>query len=82
MCVAGNGHLFVWGSNKHGQLAATDIFLPRPSVVKPTLLGGRKVSHLWSGWTHVVAQTGVSTLHTLQSHRTTSKLTEVCILSL
>lgn len=80
VCVAGNGDLFVWGSNKHGQLAASDIFLPSPSLVKPALLRGEKVTRVWSGWTHIVAQTGASTLHTRQSRCIVSKLTESCIL--
>lgn len=54
----------MWGSNKHGQLAATDTFLPSPSLVKRTLLAGEKVTRVWSGWTHIVAQTGDSTIDT------------------
>ncbi|XP_075883380.1 secretion-regulating guanine nucleotide exchange factor isoform X2 [Nelusetta ayraudi] len=57
VCLTGNGDLFVWGSNKHGQLAATNTFLPSPSLVKRTLLAGEKVTRVWSGWTHIVAQT-------------------------
>lgn len=55
---AGDGDLFVWGSNKHGQLTTTGPFLSSPTLVKRSLLGGEKVLHVWSGWTHVVAQTG------------------------
>lgn len=58
---AGDGDMFLWGSNKHGQLATPGAFLPSPSAVKPTLLGGEKVIHAWSGWTHIVAQTGEAT---------------------
>ncbi|XP_041794330.1 secretion-regulating guanine nucleotide exchange factor [Chelmon rostratus] len=57
VCVTGDGDLFVWGSNKHGQLTTTGPFLSSPTLVKRSLLGGEKVLHVWSGWTHVVAQT-------------------------
>lgn len=58
---AGDGDMFLWGSNKHGQLATREAFLPSPSAVKRTLLGGEKVIHAWSAWTHIVAQTGDAT---------------------
>lgn len=54
----GDGDLFLWGSNKHGQLISRDPFLPSATPVKRSLLGGEKVRHVWSGWTHIVAQTG------------------------
>ncbi|XP_070828582.1 secretion-regulating guanine nucleotide exchange factor [Chaetodon trifascialis] len=57
VCLTGDGDLFVWGSNKHGQLTTTEPFLASPTHVKRSLLGGEKVLHVWSGWTHVVAQT-------------------------
>nr|XP_033491457.1 secretion-regulating guanine nucleotide exchange factor [Epinephelus lanceolatus] len=56
-CLTGDGDLFLWGSNKHGQLTATEPFLSSPTLVKRSLLGGEKVVHVWSGWTHTVAQT-------------------------
>lgn len=55
---AGDGDLFLWGSNKRGQLTATEAFLSTPTPVKRSLLGGEKVAGAWSGWTHVAAQTG------------------------
>lgn len=57
MC-AEDGDLFLWGSNKHGQLTTTEPFLVSPTAVKRSLLGEEKVIHVWSGWTHIVAQTG------------------------
>ncbi|XP_035520891.1 secretion-regulating guanine nucleotide exchange factor [Morone saxatilis] len=57
VCLTGDGDLFLWGSNKHGQLTTTEPFLSSPSLVKRSLLGGEKVIHVWSGWTHTVAQT-------------------------
>lgn len=53
-----NGDLFLWGSNKHGQLLRSEPFLSSPAPVKRSLLGGETVLHIWSGWTHIVAQTG------------------------
>lgn len=58
---AGDGDLFLWGSNKHGQLTSTEPFLPSPTLMRRSLLGGEKVIHVWSGWTHIVAQTGETT---------------------
>uniref|UniRef100_A0A3P9PEX5 Secretion regulating guanine nucleotide exchange factor n=1 Tax=Poecilia reticulata TaxID=8081 RepID=A0A3P9PEX5_POERE len=51
------GELFLWGSNKHGQLATAEPFLPSPSLLNRSLLKGEKVTGVCSGWTHVVAQT-------------------------
>lgn len=53
-----DGDLFLWGSNKHGQLISRDPFLSSATPVKRSLLGGEKVYHVWSGWTHIIAQTG------------------------
>lgn len=57
VCLTGDGDLFLWGSNKHGQLTAAEPFLPSPTLVKRSLLGGEKVVNVWSGWTHIVVQT-------------------------
>ncbi|XP_061825646.1 secretion-regulating guanine nucleotide exchange factor isoform X2 [Nerophis lumbriciformis] len=57
VCLTGNGDLFLWGSNKHGQLTATESFLSTPTQLKRSLLGGEKIVKVWSGWTHVIAQT-------------------------
>ncbi|XP_029952653.1 secretion-regulating guanine nucleotide exchange factor isoform X2 [Salarias fasciatus] len=62
VCLTGDGDLFLWGSNKHGQLATTEPFLPSPTLLRRSLLDGEKVINVWSGWTHVVAQTGTLTL--------------------
>ncbi|XP_036817040.1 secretion-regulating guanine nucleotide exchange factor isoform X1 [Oncorhynchus mykiss] len=60
-CVSltAEGDVFLWGSNKHGQLtsSSTDSFLPRPVLLDRSPLGGEKVTHVHSGWTHLVAQT-------------------------
>lgn len=61
--LSGDGDLFVWGCNKHGQLTTSAPFLSAPTLVKRLLLGGEKVIHAWSGWTHIVAQTGETMLH-------------------
>uniref|UniRef100_A0A8D1F1N3 Secretion-regulating guanine nucleotide exchange factor n=1 Tax=Sus scrofa TaxID=9823 RepID=A0A8D1F1N3_PIG len=67
VCVlAGSGHsasltdageLYVWGSNKHGQLASRAAFLPLPQKIEAHRFQNEKVAAVWSGWTHLVAQT-------------------------
>ncbi|XP_068596043.1 secretion-regulating guanine nucleotide exchange factor [Brachionichthys hirsutus] len=57
VCLTGNGDLFVWGDNKHGHLTATELFLSSPTRVNRSLLGREKAVGVWSGWTHIVAQT-------------------------
>ncbi|XP_042351945.1 secretion-regulating guanine nucleotide exchange factor [Plectropomus leopardus] len=57
VCLTGDGDLLLWGSNKHGQLTTTEPFLSAPTLVKRSLVGGEKVIYVWSGWTHIVAQT-------------------------
>ncbi|KAM9376473.1 secretion-regulating guanine nucleotide exchange factor [Pholidichthys leucotaenia] len=58
------GDLFLWGSNKHGQLTTADPFLCSPTLLKRSLLNGEKVLNVWSGWTHIVAQTESSQVFT------------------
>ncbi|XP_027891795.1 secretion-regulating guanine nucleotide exchange factor isoform X2 [Xiphophorus couchianus] len=55
--VPEEGELFLWGRNKHGQLATAEPFLPSPTLLNRSLLKGEKVMGVCSGWTHVVAQT-------------------------
>ncbi|XP_033619987.1 secretion-regulating guanine nucleotide exchange factor isoform X5 [Fukomys damarensis] len=52
------GELYVWGSNKHGQLATQAAFLPVPQKIEAHCFQSEKVTAAWSGWTHLVAQTG------------------------
>ncbi|XP_062950567.1 secretion-regulating guanine nucleotide exchange factor isoform X2 [Cynocephalus volans] len=51
------GELYVWGSNKHGQLATQAAFLPMPQKIEARCFQNEKVTAVWSGWTHLVAQT-------------------------
>ncbi|XP_028357067.1 secretion-regulating guanine nucleotide exchange factor isoform X11 [Physeter macrocephalus] len=51
------GELFVWGSNKHGQLASQAAFLPVPQKIEAHCFQNEKVAAVWNGWTHLVAQT-------------------------
>uniref|UniRef100_K9J101 Putative alpha-tubulin suppressor n=1 Tax=Desmodus rotundus TaxID=9430 RepID=K9J101_DESRO len=51
------GELYVWGSNKHGQLASQAAFLPVPQGIEAHCFQNEKVTAVWSGWTHLVAQT-------------------------
>ncbi|XP_060931917.1 secretion-regulating guanine nucleotide exchange factor isoform X2 [Limanda limanda] len=57
VCLTGDSDLFLWGSNKHGQLTTSEPFLSSPAPLRRSLLGGEKVMNVWSGWTHIVAQT-------------------------
>ncbi|XP_062318597.1 secretion-regulating guanine nucleotide exchange factor isoform X2 [Osmerus eperlanus] len=56
VCLTG-GDLFLWGSNRHGQLTSGESFLPKPVLLDPTLLDKERVTDIWSGWTHLVAKT-------------------------
>lgn len=56
-CLTGDGDLFLWGSNKHGQLATAEPFLPSPALLRASLTDGEKVINVCSGWSHIVAQT-------------------------
>ncbi|XP_036115314.1 secretion-regulating guanine nucleotide exchange factor isoform X3 [Molossus molossus] len=51
------GELYVWGSNKHGQLASQAAFLPVPQKIEAHCFQNEKITAVWSGWTHLVAQT-------------------------
>ncbi|XP_074131331.1 secretion-regulating guanine nucleotide exchange factor isoform X1 [Sminthopsis crassicaudata] len=51
------GELYVWGSNKHGQLLSPAAFLPTPQKIEAHCFQNEKVTMVWSGWTHLVAQT-------------------------
>ncbi|XP_067396756.1 secretion-regulating guanine nucleotide exchange factor isoform X2 [Emydura macquarii macquarii] len=51
------GELCVWGSNKHGQLVSKEIFLAEPQKIDAHFFSGEKIGAVWSGWTHMVAQT-------------------------
>lgn len=55
-----HGDVFLWGSNKHGQLCRKETFLPLPTALDRSLLNGESVSAIHSGWTHVIAQTGMN----------------------
>jgi len=51
------GELYVWGSNKHELLASLAAFLPMPQKIEAHCFQNEKVTSVWSGWTHLVAQT-------------------------
>ncbi|XP_063125235.1 secretion-regulating guanine nucleotide exchange factor isoform X5 [Rattus norvegicus] len=55
--VTDTGELYVWGRNKHGQLASLATFLPLPQRVEAHYFQDEKVTAVWSGWTHLVAKT-------------------------
>ncbi|XP_062859486.1 secretion-regulating guanine nucleotide exchange factor isoform X2 [Trichomycterus rosablanca] len=56
-CLTDSGDVFLWGSNKHGQMCSRESFLPLPTVLDRVLFNGEKVYTLHSGWTHLIAQT-------------------------
>lgn len=58
LSIVDEGHLYVWGSNKHGQLVSKEIFLTEPKKIETEFFSHEKVGAVWSGWTHLVAQTG------------------------
>lgn len=58
LSVVDEGHLYVWGSNKHGQLMSEEIFLVEPKKIETQFFSHEKIGAVWSGWTHLVAQTG------------------------
>ncbi|KAM8861564.1 secretion-regulating guanine nucleotide exchange factor [Synchiropus picturatus] len=57
VCLTGDGELFLWGSNKHGELVGPELFRPLPTRLNASCLCGEKATNVWSGWTHVVTQT-------------------------
>nr|XP_006133570.1 secretion-regulating guanine nucleotide exchange factor [Pelodiscus sinensis] len=52
-----DGELYVWGSNKHGQLVSKEAFLLEPQKIDAHFFSDEKIGAVWSGWTHIVAQT-------------------------
>ncbi|NXF81167.1 SRGEF factor, partial [Sclerurus mexicanus] len=51
------GHLYVWGSNKHGQLVSEEVFLAEAKKIGTQFFSHEKIEAVWSGWTHLVART-------------------------
>ncbi|XP_029438737.1 secretion-regulating guanine nucleotide exchange factor isoform X3 [Rhinatrema bivittatum] len=59
-----DGVLYVWGSNKHGQLASQEVFIAEPQKIEAHVFSGEKVEEVWSGWTHLVAKTETAKVFT------------------
>lgn len=57
ICLTVTGDIFLWGSNKHGQLIGDSPFLPLPAVLDRSVLRRERATDIHSGWTHVIAQT-------------------------
>ncbi|XP_006892093.1 PREDICTED: secretion-regulating guanine nucleotide exchange factor [Elephantulus edwardii] len=51
------GELYIWGSNKHRQLPTQAAFLSVPQKMEAHCFQNEKVTAVYSGWTHLVAQT-------------------------
>ncbi|XP_040592005.1 secretion-regulating guanine nucleotide exchange factor isoform X4 [Mesocricetus auratus] len=58
------GELFVWGRNKNGQLASLAAFVLLPQRIDACCFQDEKVTAIWSGWTHLVAQTETGKMFT------------------
>ncbi|XP_062432491.1 secretion-regulating guanine nucleotide exchange factor isoform X1 [Rhea pennata] len=58
------GCLYVWGSNKHGQLVSKEIFLLEPKKIETHFFSHEKIGAVWSGWAHLVAQTETGKIFT------------------
>lgn len=58
LLIVDEGHLYAWGSNKHGQLVSKEVFLAEPKKIETRFFSHEKIGAVWSGWTHLVAQTG------------------------
>jgi alpha-tubulin suppressor-like RCC1 family protein len=61
--MTSSGRIFVWGSNKHGQLGVDPILQSTITTPKEIFFPQRPNGGciLLSGWTHVVILTGIST---------------------
>lgn len=57
VCLTAGGDVFLWGSNKHGQLGLADSFLLLPVAFDRSLFNREDVVHIHSGWTHLIAST-------------------------
>ncbi|KAL4622756.1 secretion-regulating guanine nucleotide exchange factor isoform X1 [Arapaima gigas] len=57
VCLTTGGDLFLWGSNKQGQLCSAGLFVPQPSLLDRACMGGETITDVWSGWTHLLAKT-------------------------
>ncbi|KFV46808.1 Secretion-regulating guanine nucleotide exchange factor, partial [Tyto alba] len=62
--LTGEGHLYVWGSNKHGQLLSKEIFLAEPKKIETQFFSHEKIGAVWCGWTHLVARTEAGKIFT------------------
>ncbi|XP_058014509.1 secretion-regulating guanine nucleotide exchange factor isoform X2 [Ahaetulla prasina] len=51
-----DGDLYVWGNNKHKQLLSKDSVVLEPQKIEAHYFEGEKIRRIWSGWTHLVAQ--------------------------
>jgi alpha-tubulin suppressor-like RCC1 family protein len=63
ICFQGTGSIFMWGCNKFGQCGlnpndSQTVLIPN-KVLLPTQLAQDNVVSVASGWTHVIARTGL-----------------------
>ncbi|XP_063800179.1 secretion-regulating guanine nucleotide exchange factor [Pseudophryne corroboree] len=57
VALSAAGELCVWGSNKHGQLLHPECFVLQPHRIERAMFHGEPIRAVWSGWSHLVAQT-------------------------
>lgn len=60
--ISDKGQVFVWGCNKYGQCTQSPEVITQvntPYMVNQEMFNNRKVVAVKSGWTHVIAQTGM-----------------------
>ncbi|XP_064019663.1 secretion-regulating guanine nucleotide exchange factor isoform X4 [Pogoniulus pusillus] len=62
--LSDEGHVYGWGSNKHGQLVSKEIFLAEPKKTETQFFSHEKIEAVWSGWTHLVARTETGKIFT------------------
>ncbi|XP_056409955.1 secretion-regulating guanine nucleotide exchange factor isoform X2 [Hyla sarda] len=56
VALSAAGELHVWGSNKHGQLLHCEPFIGQPRRISCPMFSGEAIRAVWSGWSHVIAQ--------------------------
>lgn len=56
VALSAAGELHVWGSNKHGQLLHPELFVLQPYKIERAVFSEEPIRAVWSGWSHLIAQ--------------------------
>ncbi|XP_053576635.1 secretion-regulating guanine nucleotide exchange factor isoform X2 [Bombina bombina] len=59
-----SGELYVWGNNKYRQLLQNNLYIIEPHKITNHFFSGERIENIWSGWTHLVAQSGTGNIFT------------------